>query len=349
MVQEHSRPGMDSGVDSAELEGKFFGCLPGCAYCCLCPPEISESERGYFLKNHPDALEEMDGLHQLALQGGAGGCHLLSSRRCRDYGRRPFHCRAFPIRVHMSWRVQACANLSCRGIQDREGEPLSGLLGRVLDDSARELPAAAAAAAREWSSFLDRARRSGSPAELSSSRKMARTVIERWPSELGADRDEVMELVSETFGTKELAELPVFVGRGLDWSVFRIEAANVRRFQLGEDGSMSHNGEWPLRAIPLLEMDSSGKEAFRDYIGLLNRRDNVAASAALVVRLTRFEDEFEEAYLDVLRDCAIDLWWRASLLAFIGGASVLGAGEMKEGVVFCDADFLDMLGIGAML
>ena len=348
-MQGHAGAGIASGLDSTELDGRLFACLPGCAYCCLCPPEITHAERSYFLDNHPGALEQIDGKHQLALQGGTGGCSLLSFRRCRDYGHRPFHCRAFPIRVHMSWRVQACANLSCRGVQDGEGEPLSALLGRILDESSRELPAAAAEAAREWSSFLDRARRAGSPVELSSSRKMARTVIERWPSELGADREEVVELVSETFGTKELFELPVFVGRGLDWSVFRIEAGAVKRYRLEENGSMSPNGEWPVRAVPLLEMDTAGKEAFREYIGLLNRRDNIAASAALVVRLTGFEDEFEEAYLDILRDCAIDLWWRASLLAFAGGASFLGPAEIKEGVVFCDADFLDMLGIGAML
>ena len=336
-------------VDSAELEGKRFSCIPGCAYCCLCPPEVSGVEKDHFLKDHTSAVEDQDGTPHLALQGGAGGCALLSSRRCRDYEHRPFHCRAFPLRVHLSYRVQACANLSCRGIQEREGAPLTELLGQVLKESERELPAAAAAAAREWRSFLNKCQKRGAPVELDASRRMAGTVIGRWPSELGADKEEVMELVSETFGTKELSELPVFVGRELEWKVFRIEGGMVKCFMLQENGAMLPAGEWPLRAIPLLEMDSAGKEAFRAYMGLLNRRDNVAASAALVVRLTGFEDEFEEAYLDVLRDCALDMWWRASLLAFIGNGSVLGAAEINEGVVFCDADFLDMMGIGGML
>jgi Fe-S-cluster containining protein len=340
---------MTVAIDSAELEGKRFSCLSGCAYCCLCPPEVSGIERDYFLKNHPGAVEDLDGTPHLALQGGAGGCALLSSRRCRDYGQRPFHCRAFPLRVHLSWRVQACANLSCRGIQEKEGEPLAELLGRVVRDSELELSAAAAAAVREWSSFTDRCRKSGTAVELDASRKMAQTIIERWPSELGADRDEVAELVSETFGSKDLPELPVFASRELEWKVFRVESGMVKGFGLQENGAMLPQGEWPLRAVPLLEMDSAGKEAFRGYMGLLNRRDNVAASAALVVRLTGFEDEFEEAYLDVLRDCALDLWWRASLLAFIKSAGSLGAAEMNEGIVFCDADFLDMVGIGGML
>ena len=84
----------------------------------------------------------------------------------------------------------------------------------------------------------------------------------------------------------------------------------VRRYDLSESGALTSKGEWPLRAIPLLEIDSGGREAFASYMDLLNGRDNIAASAALVVQLTRFEDEFEEAYLDVLRDCALDLWWR---------------------------------------
>ena len=336
-------------VDSAELEGKRFRCLPDCAYCCLCPPEVSGGEMDYFLKSHPGAVEDLDGTPHIALQGGTGGCVLLSSRRCRDYERRPFHCRAFPLRVHFSWRVQACANLSCRGIQESEGMALADILGPVLKDSERLLPAAAAAAAREWSFFLDKCRKNGAPVELDATRRMAGALIDGWPGELGADKEEVMELVSETFGTKELPELPVYITPELEWNVFRVENGLVKRYDLQENGAMVPQGDWPLRAIPLLEMDSGGKEAFRAYMGILNSRDNVAASAALVVRLTRFEDEFEEAYLDVLRDCALDLWWRASLLAFQKSAGTLGAAQIREGVVFCDADFLDMAGVGGML
>jgi len=336
-------------VDSAELEGKRFRCLPGCAYCCLCPPEVSGGERDYFLKAHPGALEDLEGTPHIALQGGAGGCALLGSRRCKDYEHRPFHCRAFPLRVHFSFQVQACANFSCRGIQESEGEPLTGLLARVLEESGAQLPAAATEAAREWSHFLDKSRRSGVPVDLEAARRMAGTLMERWPAELGADREEVEELVSETFGAGELSELPIFINPGLEWKVFRVERDMVRRYDLQENGGLTPEGEWPLRAVPLLEMNSAGKDEFRAYLGILNRRDPIAASAALVTRLTGFEDEFEEAYLDVLRDCALDLWWRAGLLAFLKGASILSAAEIREGVVFCDADFLDMVGIGGML
>jgi hypothetical protein len=84
-------------------------------------------------------------------------------------------------------------------------------------------------------------------------------------------------------------------------------------------------------------------------MALLNGRDSIAAAAALVSKLTRFEEEFEEVYFENFRDCALDLLWRASLLAFIKGESVLGPAEVREGIIFSDADFLDMPGIGGML
>jgi len=341
---------MDLHVDSAELEGLKFRCIDGCAYCCLCPPELTGKDRDYFGGAHPAAVEERDGTSQLALQGGAGGCALLKDRRCTDYEQRPFHCRAFPVRVHLLDRVQACANLSCRGIDREKGAPLSELLDSMLkEEAASDLRMAASAALNEWGQFVNKAFLRGVPVELSGTRLLLSEVIPRWPGELEADRDEVAELVSETFGIQEASQLPVYISPALEWQVFQVRGDTLRRFGLGENGEMVPSGEWPLRAVPLLELTSEGRSEFSDYLQMLNRRDPMAGSAALVVRAMRFEEEFEEAYLDILRDCALDLWWRSSLLAFLRNAGVLGASEVREGIVFCDADFLDMAGIGGML
>jgi Fe-S-cluster containining protein len=341
---------MDINVDRSELEGLRFQCIDGCAYCCLCPPELTGGDREYFRGAHPAAVEEGDGSFQLALQGGSGACALLRDRRCTDYDRRPFHCRAFPLRVHFLDRIQSCANLSCRGINREKGPPLSELLDSVLGaEAASGLAGAAAAARREWGNFIDKAFRRGVPVELQGSRLLLSEVIPRWPSELEAGREEVTELVSETFGLEEASQLPVYVSPAFEWQVFQARQGTLRRFGLGENGELAPSGEWPLRAVPLLEMTSEGKDEFVRYLQLLNRRDPMAGSAALVVRVMHFEEEFEESYLDVLRDCALDLWWRSSLLAFIRNTSVLGAAEIREGIVFCDADFLDMSGIGGML
>jgi Fe-S-cluster containining protein len=341
---------MDLRVDSAELDGLKFQCIEGCAYCCLCPPEVTGRELLHFRAAHPATIEDADGSPHLALQGGAGGCALLRDRRCTDYGNRPFHCRAFPLRVHLLDRVQACANLSCRGIQREKGAPLSELLDSILkDEAAAGLEGAAAAAVREWGRFVDKAFRRGVPVELQGTRLMLSEMIPRWPADLDVAREEVIELVSETFSLAEPAELPVYVSPALEWQVFQADRGILKRLRLMENGELVPSGNWPLQAIPLLELTQEGRAEFAGYMQTLNRRDPMAGSAALVVRATGFEEEFEEAYLDILRDCALDLWWRSSLLAFLNNTSVLGAPEIREGIVFCDADFLDMVGIGGML
>ncbi len=341
---------MEPMVDRGELEGLRFQCIDGCAYCCLCPPELTGKDRDYFRGARPAAVEDGDGSPQLKLQGGAGGCALLKDRRCTDYEKRPFHCRAFPVRVHFLDRAQACANLSCRGVNREKGAPLSELVDSILkEEAASDLRGAAAAARNEWGQFVNKAFLRGVPVELSGTRLLLSEVIPRWPGELEAGRDEVAELVSETFGIEEAAQLPVYVSPALEWQVFQVRGDALRRFGLRENGELVPSGDWPLRAIPLLELTSEGRSEFAGYMQTLNRRDPMAGSAALVVRLMRFEEEFEEAYLDILRDCALDLWWRSSLLAFINNASVLGPSEVREGIVFCDADFLDMSGIGGML
>jgi Fe-S-cluster containining protein len=341
---------MNVQLDASELEGLGFRCIDGCAYCCLCPPEVTGAELQYFMQAHPAKLEDLGDSPHIALQGGTGGCALLRDRRCTDYDKRPFHCRAFPLRVHLLDRVQACANLSCRGVQPDGGAPLSGLLDSILkEEAAGNLERAASAARREWRRFVEKAFRRGVPVELIGTRLVLSEAIPRWPGELEAGRDEVVELVSETFGTKELPELPVYVSPQLGWQVFQVDGEDLKRFELSERGELSPSGNWPLKSIPMLEMTSEGKTEFVRYMQLLNRRDAMAGSAALVVRAMNFEEEFEESYLDILRDCALDLWWRSSLLAFLRGESSVGPKEIREGIVFCDADFLDMAGIGGML
>jgi Fe-S-cluster containining protein len=351
---------MELVIDRAELGGLGFRCLEGCAYCCLCPAEVSDREKEYFLKSHPSALDDLDGTPHIALRGGSGACVLLRERRCTDYAHRPFHCRAFPLRVHIGYRVQACANLSCRGI-GHAGEagppgpaggavPLSDILHSILEgEEAGRLAQESQLAAREWHGFLEKSKRNGIPVMLENTRASAASAMERWPNGLEPDQEEVLELVTETFGTREPAELPVYTSPGLEWWVFRVRNGEVERFILSEDGSLKPEKRWPLRAVPLLELSSGGAEELRRYMALLNGRDSIAAAAALVSKLTRFEEEFEEVYFENFRDCALDLLWRASLLAFIKGESVLGPAEVREGIIFSDADFLDMPGIGGML
>lgn len=355
-------------IERRELEGLSLRCLDGCAYCCLCPAEVFGADRTHFSKEHSGALEDLDGTPHIGLQGESGACKLLRGRRCLDYTHRPFHCRAFPLRVHMSYRVQACANLSCRGIVrhvsdlnvgtgsgsrsegDANGQPLTHELDSLLQGEAPgRLAHESQIAEREWRQFLEKSQRHGIEVELEGSRFAVAGEIERWPNGLELDREEVLELVTETFSATELSQLPVYTAPNLEWWLFRIRGENIERLLLSENGSLKPDGKWPLRAVPVLELSSDGAEELRGYMELLNRRDSMAASAALVSKLTKFEEEFDEVYYENLRDCALDLIWRASLLSFVRGESVLGARELRDGIIFSDADFLDMPGVGGML
>jgi hypothetical protein len=355
-------------IERAELEGLSLKCLDGCAYCCLCPAEVFGADRVHFSKEHPQALEDLDGTPHIGLQGESGACRLLKGRRCVDYGHRPFHCRAYPLRVHMSYRVQACANLSCRGLVRRttdetdgagpssisqgqeNGQPLTQELDSLLQgEAAGRLAHESQIAAREWNQFLEKSRRHSIEVELEGSRFAVSGEIERWPNGLELDRQEVLELVIDTFSAQELSQLPVYTAPNLEWWLFRIRGEDIERLLLSEDGSLKPDGKWPLRAVPVLELSSDGADELKSYMELLNHRDSMAASAALVSKLTKFEEEFDEVYYENLRDCALDLIWRASLLAFVKNESVLGAKEIREGIIFSDADFLDMPGVGGML
>lgn len=98
-----------------------------------------------------------------------------------------------------------------------------------------------------------------------------------------------------------------------------------------------------------LALNEGGGEELRRCISLLNRRDPVLAAAALVTASGGFEEELDEVYRDALRDCALDVWWRASLLGVSRGLERHGTSDVREGGVFCGADFLDMSGAGGVL
>ncbi|MEM2870063.1 MAG: YkgJ family cysteine cluster protein [Thermoplasmata archaeon] len=372
-------------LDRSELEGLVLDCPESCAYCCLCPPELLNSELERFLSLRPNAVERRWGSFHLALQGGQGACTLLKDRRCQDYGGRPFHCRAFPIRVHFLYRVQACAILSCRGIRgggwslppaqagprrfngsasppeapaglghrderiQRAPVPLTEILDAILSEGQERARTMSASAEAAWSRFSRRARRAGMLTDPRALRAAMSSEIDLWPDGIHAEEEEAREIAIGIFGARDLMELPIYLSPDLSWHVFRIRSGALTRHILHEDGSLSPAGRWRLEDVPLLELDAAGKEELRRYLHLLNRRDSTLAAAAHVTASGGFGEELEEVYYDTLRDCALDLWWRSSLLARINGANTIGGAELREGVVFCDADFLDMSGIGGML
>lgn len=154
-------------ADLSELAGRAYECLPGCALCCLCQPELlPEEHRRLSIQAQlaerivPLPEDPASGRTAFALQGPVGACAFLKERRCTIYELRPHFCQQFPVHLHLGWRVQLNADFSCRGLWTGKGESLEAFGRRVLerigeDDLAREL----AQGRRAFSEFRRRVER----------------------------------------------------------------------------------------------------------------------------------------------------------------------------------------------
>ncbi|MGQ9582675.1 MAG: hypothetical protein ACUVV6_04070 [Thermoplasmatota archaeon] len=236
-----------------------------------------------------------------------------------------------------------------RGAAPASATPLTELLASVVSDAGDRIGAMERRGRREWERFSRRAERAGMSVDVEALRAAMASELQRWPEALEPDWGEVREMVEEVFGAADPVELPVYVSPDLTWHIFRTRSGRVEELLLREDGSTAPVASRPLDSVPLLGLDEGGGYELRRYLSLLNRRDPILAAAALVTASGGFEEELDEVYWDALRDCALDVWWRASLLGISRGLERLGASDVGEGVVFCDADFLDMSGVGGVL
>lgn len=156
-------------IDTSELEGKSFSCIDGCAMCCLCQPELAESELGTFMEDEHLARgltrEHVIGTMTEAptairLQGGSGACHFLRDKRCTIFDIRPQMCRQFPIHIHALDRIQMNVNLSCRGVVGDGGDSLSRYAEKIISGiSGQAFKNELAAARGGMRVFEDRCRR----------------------------------------------------------------------------------------------------------------------------------------------------------------------------------------------
>lgn len=376
-------------LDLSELEGLTYTCLDGCGLCCLCQPELLQEEEAAFRADpalsaglaERHISPEVRGA-AIRLQGAHGACHFLKDRRCSIYQRRPHYCMAFPISVFSGWRVQLNANMSCRGI-GLPGEDLTSfgrdLLGRYgeeeLEDELRDsrevfdqftentrdakvaqsipsLRESAEALMDDLADLLGLSRvltyaesgraRQNSPASEISRRARA--------SEPDADLQTLGTLIgTELFDLPDLSYLPVYVDEGLTWRVFRLSGNEIVGHVLREDGATEECSRTDPSDVSLLRMTAGGRSAFKEYMGMLNRRDCFVGHAAHLLDEDGYTYSFAQAYLGSLGHAAVDLWWRASFLASLRGDDSLDERGVREGVVFFDMDALDQPTIGAFL
>ncbi|MCU0861815.1 MAG: YkgJ family cysteine cluster protein, partial [Methanomassiliicoccales archaeon] len=135
-------PGVGFPLDLSELEGQRFVCLDNCGLCCLCQPELLDSEVQYFKRNFPQRIVARRSPHRhtaLAMKKGSGPCTFLDKGRCSIYPNRPHYCRQFPFHVHLMDRVQVSLDLSCRGVWQGRGEDATALGLQLVGENERHL------------------------------------------------------------------------------------------------------------------------------------------------------------------------------------------------------------------
>ena len=409
-------------TDASLLKGLSLKCLDGCAYCCLCMPEIMAKEEEFFTKTHPKALFGEYVPHSgrrsqnVILQGEAGACYFLKNRKCTIYAQRPQMCRQYPISIYLSRRIQPTPILSCRGLSSgAAGTDLETLFAGILKSyDPKYLEGELRKCECNFNVFKKRAEKAGAfisqedAAALLApilpnfadhgflSRAIAFANSEEFPADPNALLNEILvappedaneyirEIESDTFEQEDPANLPVFIDRNLTWRIFSKEDGTLVEYELSENGNMAPKARINFDSITLLPLDAAAGAELTSYLQLNLRRDffyDVAALAAnssaafgsaessavdtqagkaslvsSAVEKQRKERQHKEdedfarhlaaVYLELLAQTALSVWWRASLIGKLRGIKELNKDDLRDGIIFYDADFLDSDSIG---
>ncbi len=388
MKREVSRGG-GVEVDLSELTGRTYECIDGCALCCLCQPELLPDEEEAFgnvpelMQGVTDKhiSPEVRGA-AIRLKGSHGACHFLSDKRCTIYDHRPHFCRSFPLNVFVGWRVQVNVNLSCRGV-GLPGEDLEPL-GRALveDYDGDRLREEVRSSKAVFDEFVRNARDASVAQSFPSVREAAELLGDELTDMIGLSRTmsyaehgrtrqntsptDIVRKVRETEAEADIAEramidgielfdlpdlslLPVYVDENLDWMIFKLDGKDIVGHRLDEDGGTAEFFRTAPSAVDLLPLTQEGRASLGAYIRLVNERDCFLGHAAYLCNSEDYDYNFAQVYMGALANNAVDLWWRASLLAAVEGVQELGHRQVRDGVVFFDMDLLDLPTIGAFI
>jgi len=352
-----------------------YKCLEGCAFCCLCEPEVPNEELSFFLSDEKlkSAVQKKfaDGEHKyvLKLRNGHGACIFLENKRCKIYEKRPLYCRLYPFQRHLSTRLQITANLSCRGLWLGEGEKVSEI--------AERLAGAMKGFGRVFGMLRERYRNAMERMEEAyiSQQEVQNLVLEILPNfttkeglekilsfadqnemrfaeaseicntEPCVDAEEYAEQVSiEVFKERDVLNLPVYSTPSLEWFVLKFENGKLNWYSMNEEGELEFV-RYARNEGGLKELDEEARELLQDYVKLLNARDITYGNALLLTDFSKNEIPVISNYLGALATSVLELWWRANLFA----EQKITANALKEGIIFYDADYLDKPTLGAIL
>ncbi len=375
-------PSQELPVDLSELEGRKFVCVDDCQLCCLCQPELLEKEVPYFKRNFPERIVLRRSPHKhtaLALKNGHGPCTFLDGGRCSIYPNRPHYCRQFPFHVHLGERVQVELDLSCRGVWLERGEDALALGVQLLNDNNAALKRGLEDSREVYRVFKANCSEAGIEVEPEKLRRefASKLPLMTDPAFLGSILDRSMEedemTLSElpdsrTLDAKSAEELqlaametgleslaaedtfstPVYCNSQGAWNIFVSQDHELDLYQMDQEGKITRLRGIVPRRVPLLAPEGEGKKLFTDYLALLNHRDSVLGYAYYLIDDYGYDDSLSNVYYGALATSALDLLWRASLLAYIWGGKLDREG-MQEGIIFYDMDRLDAPTIGAFM
>jgi Fe-S-cluster containining protein len=348
-------------VDTRELEGAAFRCLPGCGFCCTFPPEVSTREVALLRRRlEPRSVPlATDGERRfLALQNRCGACALLSARACAAYDERPAHCRYFPFHLHFGEEPGVSVNYSCRGVERRPGARLDDAFRASVLDVAKErdLRERDQEARATFAEFQRRARRAGAWGDA---RATARGALDRLGASLlsgdGVEiaaqragetlaRDAWHDDAMRPFGADDVAKRPFHLTADLQWLTFeRRDGDRLRVMEMDEAGSLEAKGE--VAGLGAWA-DPPAAEALAERVRFLVGRPSFAGSVYAIVDDADYETTVEEAAWWRLGEIASDLAVRARVLAAMG----IPSGQLAdEAARFYDGAFLDAPTIGGWL
>ncbi|MGB9635630.1 MAG: YkgJ family cysteine cluster protein [Thermoplasmata archaeon] len=357
--------------------GSRYTCYDKCAYCCLCEPEIPDTELPKFL-SQPELKENVirkfsDGEYKyvIKLKNKHGACIFLKQRKCGIYLHRPLYCRLYPLQRHLSTRLQYTANLSCRGLWANSGEEITELANRngidehqyrnaikVINERYRN----AKAEMEEYDIYISQQELQQKVSEilplLTTKEGLGKVVSFADANEFGSvETAEIIgaeismnpdkyatEMSLDVFAEKELLNLPVYPGKNFEWYVLRYDKPALNWYLMDEEGNLTfHKSVEDFTHLKNLTHEA--KNLLEAYIELLNKRDITYGNAILLTEFYRYEVPLISNYLGALATSVLEVWWRANLFA----ENIIGREAMQEGIIFYDADYLDKPTYGAVL
>lgn len=368
-------------LDLSELQDRKFQCLDGCALCCLCQPELLEGEVPYFRRHYPERLVAKRQPHRhfaLAMKKRVGSCSFLEDRRCQIYQVRPHYCRQFPFHIYVGTRVQVELDLSCRGVWTGKGEEALPIGARQVRDNERTVRLALDEAEKAHRQFFQNcldmqiecrpdALRSdllpnlGDLADLShlasllehcaeeervDLRQVRRT--ELTPARQKELEEAAWEAAKESLGAPDPFDAPIHCDAQGKWNIYRREGESLERYVIQDNGELEHVSSIGPSALHLRSLQGPGKDQFRSYLAMLNRRDSILGNSYHLMHDYNYEDHLSNLYYGVLATSALDLLWRSTLLAHVNGGK-LDAEGIREGIIYFDMDRLDAPTLGGFL